>query len=101
MKAFGITMLSVTLAGLCAAAPLAAQAPSGQSAPQPVVPKCQPAKAPQMVVGQVVEISATGDRIKVRDTAGAQHEFQTNQETTRDLRVGDRIEAKLRPMAKC
>jgi hypothetical protein len=104
MKSFGIAMLSVSLAGLCAAAPLAAQAPntsSGQSAPQPVAPKCQPAKAPEMVTGQVVEISATGDRIRVRDAAGAQHEFATTQETSRDLRVGDRIEAKLRQMPKC
>lgn len=101
MKAFGISMLSLSLAGLCAAAPVAAQAPSGQSAPQPTVPSCQPAKAPQMVTGQVVEISATGDRIRVRDTAGAQHEFVTSQETSRDLRVGDRIEARLRPMPKC
>lgn len=101
MKAFGITMLAVSLAGLCAAGPLAAQAPSGQSAPQPTVPKCQPAKAPQMVSGQVVEISATGDRIRVRDTSGAQHEFQTTQETSRDLRVGDKIEAQLRPLPKC
>ncbi|HKZ05739.1 MAG TPA: hypothetical protein VJU81_09750 [Methylomirabilota bacterium] len=97
MKAFGITMLSVSLAALCAAGPLAAQTTSQRSS----TPNCQPAKAPEMVTGQVVEISATGDRIKVRDTSGAQHEFQTNQETTRDLRVGDKIEARLRPMPKC
>lgn len=101
MKAFAITILSVSLAGLCAVAPLAAQAPSGQSAPEPKVPSCQPAKAPEMVTGQVVEISATGDRIRVRDTAGAQHEFETSQQTSRDLRVGDRIEARLRPLPKC
>lgn len=98
MKAFGLTMLSISLAGLCAAVPLAAQT-SQQTGTG--VPKCQPAKAPQKVSGQVVQISATGDRITVRDTAGAQHEFQTNQETTRDLKVGDKIEASLRPMPKC
>ena len=98
MKTFGITMLSLSLAGLCAAAPLAAQT-SQQTGKG--VPTCQPAKAPQMVSGQIVQISATGDRIVVRDTAGAQHEFMTNQETTRDLKVGDRIEANLRAMPKC
>ena len=96
MKAFAITMLSVSLAGLCAAGPLAAQSTTNTGAP-----KCQPAKAPAKNSGQVVEISATGDRIKVRDAAGGQHEFQTNQETTRDLKVGDHIEASLRPLPKC
>lgn len=96
MKAFAITMLSVSLAGLWAAAPLAAQSTTNTGAP-----KCQPAKAPERIAGQIVAISATGDRIKVRDAAGGQHEFQTNQETTRDLKVGDRIEASLRPLPKC
>jgi len=96
MKAFAITMLSVSLAGLVAAGPLAAQSTTNTGAP-----RCQPAKAPERVSGQVVEISSTGDRIKIRDAAGGQHEFQTNQETTRDLKVGDRIEASLRPLPKC
>ncbi|HTK92659.1 MAG TPA: hypothetical protein VL948_20670 [Verrucomicrobiae bacterium] len=96
MKAFAITMLSVSLAGLVAAGPLAAQSNTNTGAP-----KCQPANAPAKVSGQVVQISSTGDRITVRDASGAQHEFQTNQETTRDLKVGDRIEASLRPLPKC
>ena len=68
MNALGFTMLSLSLAGLCAAGPVAAQTtkPAGGSPPS-----CQPAKAPQMVVGQVVDINATGDKIKVRDTSGA------------------------------
>ena len=98
MKSLGITMLSLSLAGLCAAGPLAAQTNTPQAG---ATPKCQPAKAPQKVVGQVVEISATGDRIKVRDSAGAQHEFQASSETTRDLKTGDQIEATLRPLPKC
>jgi predicted RNA-binding protein len=54
-----------------------------------------------MVVGQVVEINATGDKIKVRDTSGATHEFQASPETVRDLKTGDRIEATLRSLPKC
>ena len=96
MKAFVITLLSVSLAGLIGAGPLAAQSNTNTGAP-----KCQPAKAPAKVSGQVTQISSTGDRITVRDAAGAQHEFQTNQETTRDLKVGDNIEATLRPLPKC
>jgi hypothetical protein len=96
MKALGITMLSLSLAGLCAASPVAAQQTT-QANPK----QCQPAKAPQRVEGQIVEISATGDRLKVREASGATHEFQASQETTRDLKVGDKIEATLRPLPKC
>jgi hypothetical protein len=96
MKAFALTMLSVSLVGLCTAGPLAAQSNTNTGAP-----KCQPAKAPEKISGQVVQISSTGDRITVRDASGSQHEFATNQETTRDLKVGDRIEASLRPLPKC
>jgi hypothetical protein len=98
MKALGITMLSLSLAGLCAAGPIAAQTTKSAAGPPPT---CQPAKAPQMVVGQVVEINATGDKIKVRDTSGATHEFQASPETVRDLKTGDWIEATLRSLPKC
>jgi hypothetical protein len=98
MKVLGMTMLSLSLAGLCAAGPLAAQTTQPAGGP---TPNCQPAKAPQKVEGQVVEISATGDKIKVRDTSGATHEFQATPETVRDLKMGDRIEATLRPLPKC
>jgi hypothetical protein len=96
MKAFGLTVLSLSVVGLCAAGPLAAQQTT-QATPK----QCQPAKAPQRVEGQIVEISATGDRIKVRESNGSTHEFQASQETTRDLKVGDKIEATLRPLPKC
>ena len=93
MKTFAVTVLSLSLAGLCAAGAVSAQ----QTTPK----QCQPAKAPERVEGQVVEMSATQDRLKVRDSAGATHEFQAGAETLRDLKVGDRIEATLRPMPKC
>ena len=93
MKKFAVTMLSLSLAGLCAAGSVAAQ--------QPAPKQCQPAKAPQRVEGQVVEMSATQEKIKVRDTSGATHEFQASAETIRDLKVGDKIEATLRPLPKC
>jgi hypothetical protein len=94
MKAFGITMLSLSLAGFWAVPPVTAQQTTQTK-------QCQPAKAPQKVEGQIVEISATGDRLKVREASGATHEFQASQETTRDLKVGDKIEATLRPLPKC
>jgi Cu/Ag efflux protein CusF len=100
MKALGLTMLSLSLAGLCAAGPLAAQTKPTTPQAGPT-PNCQPATAPQKVEGQVVEINSTGDKIKVRDTSGVTHEFQASPETVRDLKKGDRIEATLRPLPKC
>ena len=93
MKTFAVTMLSLSLAGTgrCRL--------RGRAAARPE--QCQPAKAPQRVEGQVVEMSATQERIKVRDTAGATHEFQASAETIRDLKIGDKIEATLRPLPKC
>jgi hypothetical protein len=93
MKTFAVTLLSLSLAGLCAAGSVAAQ----QTAPK----QCQPAKAPERVEGQVVEMNATQEKIKVRDAQGATHEFQASAETLRDLKVGDKIEATLRPLPKC
>jgi len=93
MKTFALTLLSLSLAGLCAAGSVAAQ--------QPAPKQCQPAKAPERVEGQVVEMNATQEKIKVRDSKGTTHEFQASAETLRDLKVGDKIEATLRPLPKC
>jgi hypothetical protein len=93
MKMFAVTVLSLSLAGLCAAGTVSAQ----QATPK----QCQPAKAPERVEGQIVEMNATQERIKVRDASGATHEFQASSETLRDLKIGDRIEATLRPLPKC
>jgi hypothetical protein len=93
MKTFAVTMLSLSLAALGAAGAVDAQ--------QTTQRQCQPTKAPERVEGQIVEMNATQERIRVRDAAGATHEFQASAETLRDLKVGDRIEATLRPLPKC
>jgi hypothetical protein len=93
MKTLAATMLSVSLAGLCAVGAVSAQTPTPK--------QCQPARAPPRVEGQVVEMNATQERVKVRDSAGATHEFQASAETLRDLKIGDRIEATLRALPKC
>lgn len=58
-------------------------------------------KAPEKVEGQVVNMELAQSRISVREAGGTVHEFQASQETLRDLKVGDRIEAKLREAPKC
>jgi hypothetical protein len=58
-------------------------------------------KAPAMVEGQVVRIDQATHKVTIRDNSGTTHEFQANQETTKDLKPGDRIEARLRQAPNC
>jgi hypothetical protein len=63
-------------------------------------PDCK-AGTPEMVEGQVLRVDAKNNRITVRDKSGTTHEFQANAETTKDLKAGDTIEARLREAPKC
>lgn len=66
-------------------------------------PGCEAAKmsTPQAVDGQVVKIDKGQNKVTVRGADGSTHEFQASKETLRDLKVGDRIEAKLRAIPDC
>jgi Cu/Ag efflux protein CusF len=59
------------------------------------------ATTPEKVEGQVVRVDPKTDKVTIRDKSGATHEFQANKETTKDLKPGDQIEAKLRQAPKC
>lgn len=59
------------------------------------------ARTPSSVEGQVVKIDPTYGRISVRGADGTVHEFEASKETQQDLKVGDRIEAKLRSIPNC
>jgi hypothetical protein len=63
-------------------------------------PDCK-AKAPERVEGQVVRVDQKTHKVTVRDKSGATHEFQANAETTKDMKPGDQIEARLREAPKC
>jgi hypothetical protein len=60
---------------------------------------CPKPGAPQRVEGQVVAVDAAKGTMVVRAADGSTHEFQASRETLQDMKVGDRIEAKLRPAA--
>jgi hypothetical protein len=66
-------------------------------------PGCEAGKVatPQAVDGQVVKIDKGQGKVTVRGADGATHEFQASKETLKDLKVGDRIEAKLRSAPDC
>ena len=52
---------------------------------------------PEKFEGRVEKIDLQRNRVTVRDDDGAPREFQASPETLKDLKVGDRIEAKKRP----
>lgn len=56
---------------------------------------------PEDAEGQVVKLESAQSRFSVREPDGLIHEFQASPGTLRDLKVGDRIEVKLREVSKC
>jgi hypothetical protein len=93
MKRYQAAAMSIVLA-----VPLWAGAASAQSNKA----ACDAAKAsPQKVEGKIVRVDQTGGRVAVADASGKTHEFQASKETLQDLKVGDSIEAKLRPLPNC
>ena len=92
MRVLSSTIAACTLASLCTA---------GLAVAQQQPKQCQPSAAPQKVDGKITEMDKTSGRLRVQDKSGASHEFQASQETVRDLKVGDNIEATLRPLPKC
>jgi Cu/Ag efflux protein CusF len=54
-------------------------------------------QASEVVAGEVTKIDLDHGRVTVRSSDGKPHEFEASAETLKDLKVGDRIEAKRRP----
>jgi aconitase B len=62
---------------------------------------CDPVRFPPTVEGQVVKINKEEGKVTMRTSDGTVHEFQASKETLQDLKVGDRIAAKLRNAPNC
>ena len=58
-------------------------------------------KTPAMVAGEVTRIDTARGTVTVREADGTMHEFQASADTLRDVRVGGRVDAKLREAPKC
>ena len=54
-------------------------------------------QASEVVDGVVTKIDLDSHRVTVRSSDQELHEFEASAETLKELRVGDRIEAKRRP----
>ena len=53
--------------------------------------------APQKVEGRVMKVDMAAGKVTIQEPDGKVHEFQGSQEALQTMKVGDRIEAKLRP----
>lgn len=62
---------------------------------------CIQAGAPKKLDGQVVQIDPDQGKVTVRESNGATHDFRASAETLRSYKVGDRIQATLRPGQEC
>ena len=101
-----MTMKMITAVALSAALTFAVGAAVAQNRPetQPsAAPKvnCNVKNAPQMIDGQITRIDPASSTLTIRDSNGGMHDFQASPETLRDLKAGDRIEARLRPAQNC
>ena len=54
-------------------------------------------QASEVIAGEVTKIDLDRSRVTVRSSDGKPHEFEASAETLKDLKVGDKIEAKRRP----
>src|SRR5262245_31604621 len=79
---------------------------AGASVAQTSAPAPQPSDCPkpgtlEEVEGQVVKVDMGRNLVSIRGFDGTTHEFQASKETLQDMKVGDKIEAKLRVAEKC
>jgi Cu/Ag efflux protein CusF len=86
-------MKKLLSAGLAMGLALSSGAAFAQATKPPTPP---PAMSPEKIQGQVVSIDNNSGKVVIKATDGSTHEFQANAETLKGLKVGDRIEARLR-----
>jgi hypothetical protein len=82
------------LAFAIAAGPALAESPQGAS-PQSLATE-RGSNPKQTVQGVVTKVDQERRRVTIRDIDGADHEFEASSDTLKDMKVGDRIEARRR-----
>jgi hypothetical protein len=91
-----VAVLAIVVAGTMAWSGTA----FGQATPKPGCDAMK-AGAPQKVEGQVVRVDQKQGTVTIKGNDGKTHEFTASNETIRDFKVGDRIEAQLRDATNC
>jgi hypothetical protein len=92
-------MQRALLAGVVAAGMLWSGAAMGQAKP-PCDPKAQ-ASSPEKVAGQVVKVDQASGKVTIKEADGKTYEFHADKDTLQNLKIGDRLEAKLRSAPSC
>jgi Cu/Ag efflux protein CusF len=68
-------------------------------------PACDPQQVkqstPDKVEGQVVSVDHTASKVTIREADGKNYEFHADKATLQNLKIGDRLEAKLRAAPAC
>ena len=85
--------------GFVSAALLSAGLALGQGTQPRAAGDCKKG-APERIEGQVVNVTSDG-QMTVRDDRGQTHHFQVSREMARDMKPGDKIDAKLSEGQKC
>jgi hypothetical protein len=58
-------------------------------------------QTPEKVEGEVTKVDVAQGRVTMRQSDGTVHEFQASTDTLKDLKVGGRVEARLRKAPNC
>ena len=88
-------------AGLAGAAGLMLWAGTAPGQSRPACDQQAKMNTPERVEGEVTKVDVAQGRVTVRQSDGTIHEFRASTETLQDLKVGGRVEAKLREAPKC
>lgn len=89
-----MTMTRVLAAGLLAAGMMWSGPAMGQAKPV-CDPKTQ-AGSPEKVAGEVVKVDQATGKVTIKEADGKTYEFHADKSTLQTLKIGDRLEAKLR-----
>jgi Cu/Ag efflux protein CusF len=87
------------LAGLLATSVLWSGAAMGQA--KPACDQQGKAGTPEKIGGQVVNIDHAAGKVTIREADGKNYEFHADTATLENLKIGDRLEAKLRAAPSC
>lgn len=87
------------LTGLVAAGMLWGGTVTGQAKPG-CDSKAQ-AGSPERVAGEMVKVDQAAGKVTIREADGKTYEFHTHKDTLQSLKIGDRLEARLRAIPNC
>ncbi len=92
-------ILRALLAGLLAAGVLSSGVAMGQT--KPGCDQQGKASTPAKVEGQIVNVDHAAGKVTIREADGKNYEFHADKATLQTLKIGDRLEAKLRAAPAC